>query len=270
MKPQLEFLETWARQAGRMAIAIRQEDLGVEYKGEADLVTRADKAIEAYLLKKIDEHFPEHTVFAEETGMHKKDSTDTWYIDPIDGTLNYAHGLPEYTISIAYAHQGELQLGVVYQPDMDQMFSAVKGEGAWLNGKAIKVSKTEQLIDALLITGFRHSLIDTSRSNVENFVHLARRSQTVRRLGSAALDLACVAAGRAEGFWEIALNPWDVAAGILLVCEAGGTVEGLYGEAELLEGSVDILAANPVIFHQMRQILMEVKYKKGDTHELER
>lgn len=262
MKPQLAFLELWARQAGRMAIAMRKEDLGIEHKGKTDLVTRADKAIEAYLLAEIEKHFPGHTALAEESGMHQRNSQHAWYIDPIDGTINYAHGLPEYSISIAYAFEGELQVGVVYQPDIDEMFSAVKGEGAWLNGKPISVSKIDDLLDALLITGFRHALLDTPRSNLDNFIHIARNSQTVRRLGSAALDLAYVAAGRAEGFWEIALNPWDVAAGILLVREAGGMVEGHFGETNLLEGSVDILAANPAIFPQLRGLLIDVKEKK--------
>ncbi len=265
MKPQIEQIESWARYAGKMAIEMRKEDLKVEYKNQADLVTRADKAIEAYLLAQIEENFPSHTALAEETGMHKKDSAHKWYIDPIDGTLNYAHGLPEYSISIAYAYEGELQVGVVYCPEMDEMFSAVKGQGAWLNGKPIRVSKIEKLIDALLITGFRHALIDTPQSNIDNFIHFARKSQTVRRLGSAALDLAYVAAGRAEGFWEIALNPWDVAAGILLVREAGGIVEGLFGEADLLTGSVDILSANPAIFPQMREVLEEVRKLKASN-----
>ena len=263
MKPSLEMIEKWARHAGQMAKEMRGEDLKVEYKGDADLVTRADKAIEAYLLTEINEAFPEHGVLGEETGIHQKNSAHRWFIDPIDGTLNYAHGLPEYSISIAYANQDGLQVAVIYQPEMDEMFSAAKGRGAWLNGKPMRVSKIEALIDSLLITGFRHALLDTPRSNINNFIHISRKAQTVRRLGSAALDLAYVAAGRAEGFWEIALNPWDVAAGILLVREAGGVVEGLYGEAELLEGSVDILASNPVIFPQLRDILLEVRDLKA-------
>jgi len=263
MKPQLEQIKSWARTAGQMAIEMRKEDLNIEQKGLADLVTRADMAIEAYLLDQVATNFPKHTVLGEETGMHQKDGAHRWYIDPIDGTLNYAHGLPEYSISIAYAFEGELQLGVIYCPEMDELFSAEKGKGAWLNGKPIQVSKINKLIDSLLITGFRHSLIDTPRSNMDCFIHMARHSQTIRRLGSAALDLAYVAAGRAEGFWEIALNPWDVAAGILLVREAGGKVEGLFGEANLLEGSVDILAANPVIFPQMRALLIEVRDAKS-------
>lgn len=146
MKPQLEQIKSWARTAGQMAIEMRKEDLNIEQKGLADLVTRADKAIEAYLLDQVATNFPKHTVLGEETGMHQKDGAHRWYIDPIDGTLNYAHGLPEYSISIAYAYEGELQLGVIYCPEMDELFSAEKGKGAWLNGKPIQVSKSTSLL----------------------------------------------------------------------------------------------------------------------------
>lgn len=265
MRPTLELIEKWARHAGQMARDMRKEDLDIQQKGYADLVTRADKDIEAYLLGEIEKTFPDHSVLGEESGMHQQGSQDRWFVDPIDGTLNYAHGLPEYSISIAYAQGDDLQLGVVYCPEMDELFSAEKGKGAWLNGKAMRVSAIDQMSNALLITGFRASLIDTPLSNVDNFISVARKAQTVRRLGSAALDLAYVAAGRAEGYWEIALNPWDVAAGILLVREAGGIVEGHFGEADLLTGRVDILATSPAILQPLRDILTEVHDRKAQT-----
>lgn len=265
MTPTLEMIEKWARHAGKMARDMRLEDLDVQQKGYADLVTRADKEIEAYLLGEIEKHFPGHSVLGEESGMHQQGSQHRWFVDPIDGTLNYAHGLPEYSISIGYAIGDDLQLGVVYCPEMDEMFSAEKGKGAWLNGKPMKVSTIDQIGNALVITGFRAALIDTPLSNVENFISVARKAQTVRRLGSAALDLAYVAAGRAEGYWEIALNPWDVAAGILLVREAGGTVEGHFGLANLLEKRVDILATNPAILQPLRDILTEVRDSKNQS-----
>ncbi len=265
MTPTLALIEKWAHHAGKMARDMRLEDLDVQQKGYADLVTRADKEIEAYLLGEIEKHFPGHSVLGEESGMHQQGSQHRWFVDPIDGTLNYAHGLPEYSISIGYAIGDELQLGVVYCPEMDEMFSAEKGKGAWLNGKPMKVSTIDQIGNALLITGFRAALIDTPLSNVENFISVARKAQTVRRLGSAALDLAYVAAGRAEGYWEIALNPWDVAAGILLVREAGGIVEGHFGLANLLEKRVDILATNPAILQPLRDILTEVRDSKNQS-----
>ena len=263
MTPTLELIEQWARHAGKMAMDMRNEDLDVQRKGYADLVTRADKEIEAYLLGEIERNFPGHCVLGEESGMHQSGSQHRWFVDPIDGTLNYAHGLPEYSISIGYAYGDDLRVGVVYCPEMDEMFSAEKGKGAWLNDKPLNVSTIDAIGDALLITGFRAALIDTPQSNVENFISVARKAQTVRRLGSAALDLAYVAAGRAEGYWEIALNPWDVAAGILLVREAGGIVEGHFGPANLLEGRVDILATNPSILQPLRDILSEVKANKA-------
>ena len=257
MEPTLEQVIGWVKEAAVMAQQMRGEDLQVRHKSNADLVTEADTTIEAFMIEKIHTHFPGHSVNAEETGQHEGDLDHEWFIDPIDGTLNYAHGLPQYAISVAYTYKGELKLGVIANPPMEEYFYTEAGKGAWLNGKPIHVSETRELIDSMLITGFRYNLLDTPRSNVNNFVRLSREVQTVRRLGSAALDLAYVACGRVEGFWEIALNPWDVAAGILIIREAGGVVSTLHGEGHLLKGSVDILAANPIIFPKLQTILDE-------------
>ncbi len=257
MEPTLEQVINWVKEAALMAQQMRGEGLQVRHKSKADLVTEADTAIEAFMINKIHESFPGHSVNAEETGQHDGDQENEWFIDPIDGTLNYAHGLPLYSISVAYAHRGEVKLGVIANPPMQEYFTAEAGKGSWLNGKPIRVSETRELIDSMLITGFRYHLLDTPRSNINNFIRLSHEVQTVRRLGSAALDLAYVACGRVEGFWEIALNPWDVAAGILLIREAGGIVSTLHGEGHLLNGSVDILAANPVIFPKLQTILRE-------------
>lgn len=261
MEPTMEQVLNWVKEAAAMSQQMRNEDLQVRHKSKADLVTEADTAIEAFMIKKINANFPGHSVNAEETGQHDGDQEHEWFIDPIDGTLNYAHGLPQYTISVAYACKGELKLGVIVNPPMQETFYAESGKGAWLNGKPIRVSETQELIDSMLITGFRHHLLDTSHSNINNFIRLSHEVQTVRRLGSAALDLAYVACGRVEGFWEIALNPWDVAAGILMIREAGGIVSTLYGEGHLLKGSVDILAANPTIFPKLQAILHEERTK---------
>lgn len=257
MEPTLEQVIDWVKEAATIAQQMRGQDLQVRHKSKADLVTEADTTIEAFLIEKIRNNFPNHRVNAEETGQHEGDQEHEWFIDPIDGTLNYAHGLPQYAISVAYAQNGELKLGVIANPPMQEVFSAEAGKGAWLNGVPMHVSETQELIDSMLITGFRYNLLDTPRSNIDNFLRLSRVVQTVRRLGSAALDLAYVACGRVEGFWEIALNPWDVAAGILLIREAGGVVSTLHGEGHLLKGSVDILAANPKVFPKLHSILNE-------------
>ncbi len=259
-KPELVQIEAWAREIGHVVKEMQFEDLQAEHKSKADLVTRADMLSEAFLKGKVKQSFPDHSIMAEESGQHADNLEHQWFIDPLDGTLNYAHGLPIYAISIAYAYKGELQLGVIYDPSRDEMFSAELGKGASLNGKPIQVSKIDKLIDAMLITGFRFHLLDTPRSNMDNFLNLSHVTQTVRRLGSAALDLAYVACGRVEGFWEIALYPWDAAAGILLIREAGGIVEPIYETVTLFEGAPSLLAANPELFDQIKQVLLTKEY----------
>ena len=259
-KPELEQIETWAREIGQVVKEMQFEDLQTEHKSKADLVTRADMMSEAYLKGKVKQSFPDHSIMAEESGQHADNLEHQWFIDPLDGTLNYAHGLPIYAISIAYAYKGELQLGVIYDPSRDEMFSAELGKGACLNGKPIRVSQIDTLIDAMLITGFRFHLLDTPRSNVDNFLNLSHVTQTVRRLGSAALDMAYVACGRVEGFWEIALYPWDAAAGILLIREAGGIVEPIYETKSLLEGAPSLLAANAELFEEIKRVLVTKEY----------
>ncbi len=261
MQPTLEQVLTWTTEAAQIALKMQTEQLEMHYKAAFELVTEADAAVEKYLLEQIQSAFPHHSINAEESGTQDRDSEHKWFIDPIDGTLNYAHGFPIFAVSVAYAYKGELQIGVLCNPAAHETYWAAKGQGAYLNGKPIQVSSTETMRDSLLITGFRQFLIDTPRSNINNFVRLSRDVQTIRRLGSAALDLAYVACGRAESFWEIELNPYDVAAGILIVREAGGIVDSLYGDGELLTGKVDILCANPHIFPQMRAILLEEREK---------
>ena len=257
MQPTLNQVIEWTTNAAEIARKMQSQKLEMHYKAAAELVTEADAAVEKYLLEKIQAEFPDHSINAEESGEQDRSAEHKWYIDPIDGTLNYAHGLPIYCVSVAYAYKGELQIGVICNPAMGETYWAAKGQGAFLNGEPIHVSEVDSFRDSMLITGFRQALIDTPRSNINNFIRLSREVQTIRRLGSAALDLAYVACGSVEGFWEIALNPWDVAAGILLIREAGGIVSTLHGEGYLLKGSVDILAANPVIFPKLQTILHE-------------
>ena len=261
MQPTLDQVVTWTTEAADIALKMQGENLKSHYKAAFELVTEADSAVEAYLIEKIQAQFPDHSINAEESGEHDRDSDHKWFIDPIDGTLNYSHELPIWAVSVAYAYKGELQIGVICNPAMKETYSAAKGQGAFLNGEPTKVSSIGTMNEALLITGFRRNAIGTPRSNIRNFTRLSLETQTIRRLGSAAMDLAYVACGRAEAFWEIDLNPWDVAAGILIVREAGGVVDSLYGDGELLIGKVNILAANPLIFSQMRSVLLEERDK---------
>lgn len=261
MQPTLEQVITWTTEGAQIALNMQNDKLEKHYKAPNELVTAADSAVEAYLLEKIQGHFPDHSINSEESGDHVGDIDHKWHIDPIDGTLNYSHGIPIWGVSVGYAYKGELQIGVICNPAAGETFWAARGQGAFLNGERINVSSVKIFSDSLLITGFRQSLIDTPRSNLHNFVQFSREVQTVRRLGAACLDLAYVACGRAEGFWEIGLNPWDVAAGILIIREAGGIVDSLYGDSELLAGKVDILAANPYAFPQMRRVLLEEREK---------
>ena len=261
MEPTLDVVLSWVEEAAEIAQRMRGDDLQVRHKSKADLVTEADTTVEAFLIGKIRAAFGGHSVNAEESGQQGDDRDHEWFIDPIDGTLNYAHGLPQYAISVAYAYRGELRLGVIVNPPMKEFFYAEAGKGAWLNGKSISVSRTPDLIDSMLITGFRFHLFGTPRSNIDNFIRLSREVQAVRRLGSAALDMAYVACGRVEGFWEIALYPWDVAAGILLIREAGGKVGTIFDEGDLLKGSVDILAANAEVFPKLQSILQSERQR---------
>ncbi len=257
MQPTLPLIIECAKTAGAMLRKMQYQDLEIQHKGRTDLVTAADKASEVYLLGEIQRNFPSHSIIAEESGNHQGDPAHQWFVDPLDGTLNYAHGLPFYSVSIGYAHNGRLELGVVYDPSLDECFSVQCGQGTHLNGQVIRISKTNTLIDALLATGFRAALIDTSRSNFNNFLRFSRLTQGVRRFGSAALNLAYVAAGRLDGFWDVSLSQWDVAAGALLVQEAGGIVTKMYGEPEVMSEPVSILAANPVMHEMMLKELLK-------------
>ncbi len=254
-QPNLPFLIEIAKNAGTMLRQMQHQELDVQLKGRADLVTRADKSVEAYLLGEVLANFPDHSIIAEESGKHNGDPAHRWYVDPLDGTLNYAHGIPFYAVSIAYAFNGQMELAVIYDPNLDECFSAQRGKGAWLNGQPMRVSGVTTLLDALLVSGFRASLIDTPHSNFNNFVQFSRLSQGVRRLGSAALDLAYVACGRLDGFWEVALSPWDLAAGTLLVQEAGGVATQMLGEPLQFEITSSVLAANPSLYTQMLEVL---------------
>ena len=248
--PKLSDLERLARQAGQILRAGYQKTHQVEYKGVIDLVTEIDLQSEEYILGEIKKLFPEHHILAEESGGTLGDKHQ-WYIDPLDGTVNYAHNIPIFCVSIAYASNGILMLAAVYDPMRDEMFTAQRGAGAHLNGSPMKVSGATELEKSLLVTGFPYDAWDSKFDNFANFVKFSKMSQSVRRLGSAAIDLAYIAAGRFDGFWEMGLKPWDVAAGGLICEEAGARVTNIFGEPDFISSPLSILATAPGIHAHM-------------------
>lgn len=251
MQPTLSYIETLARGAGEILRAGYNKEHQVGYKGVIDLVTEVDHQSEAYLLGEVRRDFPAHHIFSEESGIIQGNEDDIWYIDPLDGTVNYAHHVPIFCVSIGYAHRGELTLGAVYDPLRDELYLAERGQGAFLNGKPLRASVTTELQKSLLVTGFPYDTWNTKQDNFANFVKLGKLTQGVRRLGSAALDLCYVAAGRFDGFWELALKPWDVAAGGLVCQEAGATVTNMLGQTDFISAPQSILATAPGIHAAM-------------------
>lgn len=259
--PTLKEIETWTRSAGEILMSgyVRRPGYEhgpqIDYKGEIDLVTEIDRRSEAYLLGEIASRYPDHQVIAEESGMQAGDDCCKWYVDPLDGTVNYAHGIPIFSVSIAFEENGELRLAVVYDPTREECFSAELGSGAFLNGKPIHTSSVGDLDRALLVTGFPYDIRTNPENNLDNYTRFAMRSQGVRRLGSAALDLCYVAAGRFDGFWELRLSAWDVAAGGLIAREAGAQVTDIHGGLDFLSPPYSLIAANPAlhpsILHQL-------------------
>lgn len=250
-----EAAEELARGAGEILLRCAREGVVVERKGAVDLVTRADRASEAFLVDGIRRRFPAHGILAEEGGGGEgAPDAPLWIVDPLDGTTNFAHGLPLWSVSIGVMHRGDIVAGVVHDPNRGECFRAVRGEGASLDGRRLRVSPEESLGDALLVTGFPYDVRTSAVDNLDHFVGFMKRCRAVRRLGSAALDMAWVAAGRFDGFWELKLHPWDVAAGALLVREAGGVVTGFGGEPWDPFGS-ETLAGNATLALRMQEVL---------------
>ena len=221
-------MQSIAREAGSLLMEHFRRHVKIEYKGSADLVTIADRQSEALIIERIRRDFPNHDVMGEEGTRIETGGDYKWYVDPLDGTTNFAHGYPVFCVSLAVEFRGQRVAGVVYDPTRDEMFVAEKGKGAQLNGEPMCVSSTATLAECLVATGFpsqkRHK-----NPNIYFYHHLTLRSHGVRRAGSAALDLCNVASGRFDGFWEFNLNPWDTAAGVLIVEEAGGRVTNFSG-----------------------------------------
>lgn len=259
-----------ARQAGALLRKFYEKGVSTEYKGDVDIVTEADRASEQLIREKLKAAFPTHGVYGEEGTRDQMESEYRWYVDPLDGTTNFAHGFPAFCVVLGLEHRpaglatdadGEMIAGVVYDPLRNEMFSAERGKGAFLNGRAIHVSKTKTLQESLTATGFPSRKRHAS-PNVHFYQEITLRSHGVRRAGSAALDLAYVACGRLDGFWEFNLNPWDTSAGVLLVAEAGGTVTHFDGGTFTLD-SREVLATNGLILPEMKHIFVELFAGRG-------
>ena len=245
-----------AREAGNILLAEFDRPARITYKGDVDLVTQADQRAEQAIVARLRSHFPKHTVVAEEGGGHESASDYCWYVDPLDGTTNFAHGYPCFAVSIGLAEKGEILVGVVFNPVSGELFSAVRGEGAFLNQKPIHVSAVEALSTSLLATGFP-SHKRTQNPNIYYYWDFTLRSHGVRRDGSAALDLCSVACGRFDGFWEFGLKPWDTSAGVLIVREAGGMISDFSGRPYRL-GGPEVLASNGRIHTEMQHVATDI------------
>jgi myo-inositol-1(or 4)-monophosphatase len=252
----LNFAMETARAAGHLLLEKYGRITVVTKKGDYNLVTEADLASEALIIDRIKSHYPRHTILAEESGdtvVIDGDSRWKWIIDPLDGTTNFAHSYPCFCVTLALEHDGELVIGVTYDPTRNELFTAEKGQGASLNFKPIRVSTTEKLSEALVVTGFPYDFKE--KSDFARHLHsFLMASRGVRRDGSAAIDMAYIACGRFDGFWEEGLNPWDVAAGVLMIAEAGGRVTN-YDGSPLSIYKPPICASNGVIHDEMLTVL---------------
>lgn len=254
MKAIREFAVETARSAGRLL----RENVGkagrIEFKGAVDIVTETDRRSEELIMAAIRKAFPGHGILTEESPEVKRDSPFKWVIDPLDGTTNYSHGFPFFCVSIGFEAEGEVVFGAVYDPMMDELYIAERGRGAELNGKKIRVSEVDDLGKGLLATGFPYDLRSSRDNNLDFFSRFSLKAQAIRRAGSAALDLCYIASGRFDGYWEMKLRPWDVAAGSLIVAEAGGRVSDFSGGPFSIYGN-ECLASNGHIHGEMARIL---------------
>ena len=259
MHPMLNIAVKAARRAGSIInrAALDRTKLEIHSKRANDFVTQVDKAAEAAIIDIIRQAYPDHAILGEESGELPARSTEStakaeyrWIIDPLDGTTNFIHGFPQYCVSIGLQHRGAIEHGVIYDPAKNELFTASRGRGAFLDDRRIRVTKCVNLKDALVGTGFPYKELSRLDIYMKHLKRIMQSAAGVRRAGAAALDLAYVAAGRLDAFWEMGLSPWDMAAGALMIQEAGGLVGDLSGEAGWLEGG-DIAAATPKVFPQL-------------------
>jgi myo-inositol-1(or 4)-monophosphatase len=261
--PEKNMLHTAIR-AAREAGAILLHHLGnlrqIETKDnqQFNLVTEADRNAESRIVEILLEAFPDHAILGEEGGAHEGTAPYKWIIDPLDGTTNYTHAFPMFSVSIALEHDGVLEVGVIYDPVRDEMFYAERGKGAFLNGEPIHVSDPDRIETSMLVTGFPYNIRENPDYCYERFIAFLMEAQAIRRLGSAALDCAYIAAGRLDGFWEVSLQPWDKAAGQLLIEEAGGRVSDFEGKEHNIY-ALPLLASNGHIHDEMVRVLAEAK-----------
>src|SRR5580698_9082477 len=245
-----------AREAGALLVKFFERRVPFELKGEFDLVTEADRTSEKLIVERLRSHFPAHGIVAEEGGGHTSSSEFKWYVDPLDGTTNFAHSFPIFNVTLALEQAGEMLVGVVFDPIRQEMFTAERGSGAYLNNRRMRVSAPSRLEESLMCTGFpsRRRHLDI---NLHFYHQLAMATHGVRRTGSAAIDLAWVACGRLDAFWEFGLNPWDMAAGRLLVAEAGGKYSGMHGEPHQLRGA-DLLVDNGLVHDEILALFADI------------
>ena len=248
----LEYAVAWAKEVGKIQLSyFRGNDLGIQTKSNVyDVVTRADKESEAFLLDKIQKHYPGHAVLGEESGAHAGTAEYRWVIDPLDGTNNYSQGLPVFTVSIGLQYRGETLLGVVYAPYLNELYTAIRGKGAFLNNVPIHVSDKTELDRSVLATGFPYDKGIHPVNNIDNLSRILPHLRGIRRMGSAAYDLCGVAAGVLDGYWELGLKLWDVCAGVLVVQVAGGHVEPFREDR-----GIAILAGNAGIVEKMKEYI---------------
>jgi myo-inositol-1(or 4)-monophosphatase len=263
----LDFTIHCAVESGKIQRKSFQKQINIHHKGEINLVTDVDLACQERLIDLIKKEFPDDDIISEEKTNRFDGKKNRWIIDPLDGTTNYAHGYPFFCTSIAYEQKGRVTHGVVYNPVFDELFFAKKGAGSYLNGERIKTSSVDTLKKALLSTGFPYDLATNRRNNVDHFLDFLFKAQAIRRDGSAALNLSYVACGRFDGFWELSLNSWDMAAGCLMVIEAGGLITNLQGGHFSIYRD-EIVASNGVIHGAMLQTLKQ-KGKAGQDDAIE-
>jgi myo-inositol-1(or 4)-monophosphatase len=250
----LNFAINVAKDAGRLLRDRVGTRIDIDHKGSINLVTDVDLASERLIREAISTHYPKHEILAEEGGLSESGSEYRWIVDPLDGTTNYAHGYPVFCVSIALEYRGEVILGVVYDPMRDELFAAERGGGATLNNRPIRVSQTSDLLQGLVSTGFPYDIKTSTLTNLDHWANFAMNAQALRRDGAAALDLCYVASGRFDGFWELNLSPWDTAAGVLVVTEAGGKVTNFSGEP-FSNYKPEVVASNGLIHARMLEVL---------------
>jgi len=262
-QPTLFDLQILARQAGVYLRAGYGHMHVVHHKGDRDVVTEIDRRSEEFLLENIRRRFPGHAIVTEESGYFAGQGEACWYIDPLDGTSNYTAGLPHFSVSIAFVEKKQVQLAAIYDPLRDECFSAELGKGARLNDQPIHVSPQGNIQECVFGTGFTYGKRDKSLTNLKNYDLFSTRALSVRRLGSAALDMSYVACGRLHGYWVVEVAPWDIAAGSLIVTEAGGVITDLAGGPNYNQPPYSFVAAGPAIHPQMLDILREARESQG-------